>query len=140
MQQCQPSDQQVGQWLCEVWGLLQHLTLHSVEHIPLLPTSKPPNAASLTPLSSPVVVDGRGGQLSGAQMEALKLLGVVVVPSLPSHFRHIELQSYLYSADRHGTAQALSKVGAWIIIIAGHFVGLNHTTSHQHVIPHTTTT
>ncbi|XP_050714713.1 sacsin-like isoform X1 [Eriocheir sinensis] len=110
VQQCQPSDQQVGQWLCEVWGLLQHLTLHSVEHIPLLPTSKPPSAAYLTPLSSPVVVDGRGGQLSGPQMEALTLLGVVVVPSLPSHFRHIELQSYLYSADRHGTAQALSKV------------------------------
>ena len=110
MQQQQPPQQQVEQWLCEVWGLLQHLSLRCVEHVPLLPASQPPDAAGLVPLTSPVVVQGRGAQLSTPQMEALTLVGVVVVPPLPPHVRHLELEGYLFAADRHGTTQAMCKV------------------------------
>lgn len=112
MQVCQPPPQQVDQWLGKVWRLLQDLPLCSVENIPLLPTSQPPNSASLTPLSSPVVVQGKGGQLSRPQVEALELLGVVVVLVLPEYVQHKDLQEYLCAADRHGTTQALGKVGA----------------------------
>lgn len=136
VQQHQPSQQQVEQWLCEVWGILQHLALRTVEHIPLLPTSQPPSASFLTPLSSPVVVQGRGGQLSKPQMEALELLGVVVVPSLPPHIRHIELQGYLSFADRHGTTQALSKVGAWVVVISHPSMSPTGHTPSPHIPAH----
>ncbi|XP_050739330.1 sacsin-like isoform X8 [Eriocheir sinensis] len=110
VQRCQPPLQQVDQWLGKVWTLLQDLPLCSVENIPLLPTSQPPNSASLSPLSSPVVVQGKGGWLSRPQVEALELLGVVVVPALPKHVQHKDLHEYLSAADRHGTTQALGKV------------------------------
>ena len=111
VQRHQPSQQQVGEWLSQVWAILHHLNLHSIEHIPLLPTSQPPAASSLTSLTSPVVVQEESCHLSRPQVEVLALLGVVVVPALPSYVRHIELQDYLYSSDCYGTTKAITKVG-----------------------------
>ena len=119
------SQHHLGEWLSQVWTILKHLNLQSVEHIPLLPISQPPQAQGLTSLTSPVVVQHNSCLLSRAEVEVLALLGVVVVSALPPYIKHIELQGYLYSSDRHGTTQALDKVGDY---------KLHHTTT-----PHYTT-
>ena len=126
------SQHQVGKWLSQVWNILQHLNLQSVEHIPLLPISQPPQAKGLTSLTSPVVVQHNNCQLSRAEVEVLALLGVVVVSALPSYIKHIELQGYLYSSDRHGTTQAFDKVGDWKEQCDGYITLPYHITPYHH--------
>ncbi|KAK3879729.1 hypothetical protein Pcinc_015718 [Petrolisthes cinctipes] len=108
-----PSGKQLQAWLEQVWSLLQQLELNTVAHLPLLPSCPSPTSpTALLSLSSPIIVQNNTQSLlPKSAVQALKLLGIEVVPQPPHYVRHHQLHSYLYNtSDGRGVNSALSKM------------------------------